>query len=314
MKIPYLLAFANADKTDHYGLDDLPNWSRYPMSFAHTTSHYKENDSEFLIQRSGVYPFYIDLVEVMANDTFEIPFIVEEKQLFLYFMLEGSLGYSTADQKPIARTPERQFLISSYNKGSYTAEASKGKHTALVVTLSSQWMENLSEGLPHLQRILDEYNSVFNQTKAMQQCRIDQKVQRWLYEIYSDSNKNKVILESKLWLYLSYILEYYNQMLGEQQADPIYQVLHYLNDHYYKPGITNELLADMFPITLRTLSKRFKEEFSISPHRYCNMLRMQKAQCLIETYGEPVQRVYKEVGFENENAFRIAYKKHKVQS
>jgi len=39
---------------------------------------------------------------------------------------------------------------------------------------------------------------------------------------------------------------------------------------------------------------------------------MQKTECLIEKEGMPLESVYMDAGFENENAFRMAYKKYKA--
>lgn len=308
MKTPFTVHFDKPVLAD-YTIADLRYWSRLPMSFANERKKYEVKGSEFLIQRAMVRPFYIDLIEICCDTDFIIPFEIEKKQLFLYFMLEGEILCTTKNNNPISCTKSNYFLISCYDKGQYLAKAPPGKHTALVVTIQPEWLEKLSSTYPHLNHILYEFHNGSG-TRSMPQARMDKPIRRWIYEVYKGSSKNRSILKSILRLYISYILEHYDQVLGEQPPDPIYNVLHYLNNNY-TGFISNYILASKFHITERTLLNRFREEFNTTPHQYCILLRMQLADFLLETSGKSIEEIYMEVGYSNVNAFRIAYNKYK---
>src|SRR5690606_8111318 len=108
------------------------------------------------------------------------------------------------------------FAMLYYGSGQYIAHTGKGYHTLLFVNIAPEWLESISTDFPSLQYILEKFRHSSRPYHMMHPCRIDRKVLRWLYKVYSYSNNNIGVLDGNLRKYLSYILGHYNTELGPQ--------------------------------------------------------------------------------------------------
>lgn len=164
---------------------DLPGWCQYPLIFTQQNRLYETDYFKVLLQTFNHRPFYIEIVEVFADKPFDFQFEIKEKQVFLFFMLNGDIEFYGHPNQLIAKTLENNFLMSFYDVGKYTAAVGKGKQIALVVTIDPEWLEKVGAEYRNILRILTEYRKAIRPYQAMYQGKIDRNIHRWLRKVYS---------------------------------------------------------------------------------------------------------------------------------
>lgn len=309
MKIPYTLYFGNEDIRSSNVPHDLSQRSRYLLPFAQEKQYFQIPGMELLSQRLNYKPFFVDLVEVNVRKTTAIPFVIHDRQLFMYFMLKGTLLYTTSSKSPIIKIQTNTFLMSYYDRGAYLAYAEKGEHIALVLSIHPDWIESIDQGYHYVQQILQRFLDGKRSYETMGQCRMDRKIHRWLYKIYSYSQNNRGALDGNLRKYVSFLVEYYNSLLEDQNNDTAYRIKDYIEEHYYDAATNIKLLADHFYVTERTLLNTFKRKYDISVQQFITNLRMSHALLLLDQ-GIAIKDVFMEVGYADERSFRSALERY----
>ncbi|EFK57588.1 MULTISPECIES: AraC family transcriptional regulator [Sphingobacterium] len=310
MEIPYILKIESEFKRWIANPNDLPEWSKYPLPFAVQRQGFTLPYYELLSQQIKNSPFFIDLVQLNVSNPVYIPFDIQERQLYLYFMLKGTLLYMTESRKPIIKTQPNSFLMSYYDSGRYFAYAQKGMHICLVVSILPEWIESMYHNYPNIQNVLHRFKHDNRTYDTMYQCRMDRKIHRWLYKIYSYSQTNIGALDGNLRKYISYLLEHYDTMLEDQKADLAYKIKAYIQEHYCDNALTIKFLSEYFFVTERTLLNIFKRQYHISVQDFITELRISHALFLIEKQGKAIKDVYMEVGYTNERPFRTALEQY----
>ena len=314
MDAPYTLYSENEDTFSKKAKADLPLWFAYPLPFARNKHHYKIPEMELYSQQLNHPPFFIDLVGIEANQRVHIPFTVHEKRLYLFFMLQGSLLYSTAAQRPIVRIQANTFQMSYYDKGDYLAFAEKGKHVALVMGIDPEWIKGMSSNRYYnLQEILHKFGDGKKQFETMPQCRIDKRIQRWIHKIYSYAQDNVGALDGNLRKYTSFLLEYYDKKLSDPNVDIGHMVKAYIEKNYHDETLNVQFLSERFFVIQRTLLNIFKSRYSVSIHQFITELRMEHALSLMDQKNKHISDVYMAVGYSDERSFRSALKHYLKQ-
>lgn len=72
--------------------------------------------------------------------------------------------------------------------------------------------------------------------------------------------------------------------------------------------LTLEDIANRAAMSTRTLNRRFLEQTGTTPLRWLRRSRIRRAQYLLETSGQPVERIALQVGFGSPTAFRDRFK------
>lgn len=310
MEIPYILKLDKALTRRDISLHHLPDWCKYPLAFATQRQSYMMPQFELFSQQLKNNPFFIDLVQLNVAEPAYIPFDIQERQLFLYFMLKGTLLYLTETHQPIIKTQANSFLMSYYDSGRYFAYAEKGIHICLVINMLPEWIESMYDNYPHLQNILYHFKHDNLSYNTMYQCRMDRKIQRWLYKIYNYSQVNRGALDGNLRKYISYVLEYYDSVLEVQKADLAYKTKTYIQEHYRDNGLSVKFLAQHFFVTERTLLNIFKRQYRMSIQQFITELRISQALLIMKQKGTGIKDVYMEVGYADERTFRSALERY----
>jgi len=314
MKVPYILKFENDFRQRETPLPDLPPWCKYPLPFASQRQSFTLPQLELVSQQVINNPFFIDFVQLNVTKPAYIPFDINERQLYLYFMLKGTLLYMTDASRPIIRTQPNSFLMSYYDIGKYFAYADKGIHICLVVSILPDWIESMFHSYPNLQHILHRFKHDNRSYDTMYQCKMDRKIHRWLYKIYSYSQGNIGALDGNLRKYISYLLEHYDSVLQDQSNDLAYKIKAHIQEHYCDNALSVKLLAENFCVTERTLLNIFKRQYHMSVQDFITDLRMTHARLLMEQQGLGVKDVYAEVGYADERSFRSAMERYRKRS
>ncbi len=91
------------------------------------------------------------------------------------------------------------------------------------------------------------------------------------------------------------------------ENEKIEQVIHYMETHYAEP-IQNEDIAKVLHIDSKYLIRLFGRYMDMSPYRYLTQIRIEHALTELRS-GKSVADTAYACGFQNENAFRIAFKR-----
>ena len=73
--------------------------------------------------------------------------------------------------------------------------------------------------------------------------------------------------------------------------------------------LTLDEIASRATISTRTLNRRFREQTGTTPLRWLQRSRIRRAQYLLETTGDPVERIAIQVGFGSPTSFRDLFKR-----
>lgn len=306
MKVPYILYIGDERLNLNEQLQDLPKWCRYQLPFAKDRRLFRLPELELFSQQWVHNPFFIDLVEIDVKESAYIPFVIHDRQLFMYFMLKGSLLYTTENKKPIVKTQANTLMMSYYDKGSYFAYARKGRHIALVVSIHPDWIKSITHDYQNIQCILQRFAHSKRLYETMYQRRMDRKIQRWLYKIYSYSRDNEGALDGNLRKYISLLLEYYDSVMEDQDNDMAFEIKTFVEANYCDARLSIKFLADHFNMTERTLSNIFKRRYGLSVPQYYTDLRIEKAISLMDRESISIKDVYMKVGYADERTFRYA--------
>ncbi|MFI6479276.1 GlxA family transcriptional regulator [Nonomuraea sp. NPDC050663] len=85
-------------------------------------------------------------------------------------------------------------------------------------------------------------------------------------------------------------------------------VLRWIGEHLDRP-LTLAEIAAMAGMSTRTLNRRFREQTGTTPLKWLNRARVRRAQHLLESGDEPVERIAVQVGFGSPTAFRDQFKR-----
>ena len=310
MKIPYYFVFPEQNTATKVAVGKLPSWSTLKLFFARQKWLYTWGDVHIVSQQLNHRPFFIDLVEINTNKDTKIPFMVNGRQLLLFFMLKGQVSFSTDIGEPIVNARHKSFLMLVYEEGKYYFKTEKGCHMALVISILPEWIASISDNLPNLKKLVEIFDSEVHSYTVMNQCKIDRKVSRWLLEIYRSSVNNLGAMDGNLRKYISSILENYNFKIDISQSNLAIEVKRYIQNHYSDSNLNVRFLADYFSVTERTLLNHFKREYNVSVQYCYTNLRMRTAMQL-ESQGLSVKNIYSQVGYLDEHSFRKTFRKYK---
>lgn len=93
------------------------------------------------------------------------------------------------------------------------------------------------------------------------------------------------------------------------QDQDIEQIQKWIERHYSASFQLNEL-ATRFNLTLRTLSRRFKDATGITPLQYQQQLRIEAAKKQLETTQQSLDRIVTNVGYEDNTSFTRLFKRN----
>ena len=83
----------------------------------------------------------------------------------------------------------------------------------------------------------------------------------------------------------------------------------YIKNNYVDSSLCLNKISEQFGISESYFSYLFKAETKTNFSEYLEKLRMEQALVLLQTTSIPVSNLYLEVGYNNANSFRRAFKK-----
>lgn len=291
-----------------------PSWCRYALSFATQKWLLKLNGMQLCSQQFKSSFCFIDLIQIQVGNPMYLPLQMHERQLQLFFILDGDVIFIDKNKKPFIHIQSNTFFMSYSTKGSCFAKIEKGYYTAIVLGLQPEWITSINGTYSHIQDFLQRFFDNTLPYESMSHHRIDRKIQRWLYRVYSYSEPNKGALDGNLRKYISLILAYYDELAGDRDRDMAHRIRSFIDDNYADMHLDMPSLADRFHMTPRTLRNTFKRRYAISVQQYLSDLRVRKALILMEAEGMAIRDVYMKVGYADERTFRYALKQYQKRN
>ena len=86
-------------------------------------------------------------------------------------------------------------------------------------------------------------------------------------------------------------------------------VLAYLRDHYHAP-ITNQQLARLAHMAVRTFERKFRSSFNLTPQKYLRMLRLRMASRALVYTNQSLANVALNCGFVDQSHFSREFRRH----
>ena len=84
-------------------------------------------------------------------------------------------------------------------------------------------------------------------------------------------------------------------------------LLRWMEEHAHQE-LTLAQIAAHASMSTRTLSRRFREQIGTTPLRWLHRSRLRRAQALLETTDQPIERIAQRVGFGSPTTFRDRFK------
>jgi AraC-like DNA-binding protein len=308
MKNPIVLHFSSPVISRNPVSQKLPEDCRYPVSYANAELIRLEGGT-LLRQYYSHYLFYIELYEFNLSDELSLSYQVEEPTLFLFFMMEGSIRFSTPDGNPITEA-DKGICYATFNRpGEYIGHLLPGIHHVFYISPRTEWLKTHIEQYPKLKEFvfdLDNGNSLYGH---MPRCLITGPIYRTLLQLY-ELNDNKVTdIETELLRFFKQLLGQYDELVSIKLKQPVYRIRHFLEEYYMDSKLSNQVLTRSFYITEKTLTKNFRKEFGMSPYAWLTRLRMQKARQLLAKDKLHINEVFEKVGYKDSHSFSAQFRK-----
>lgn len=96
---------------------------------------------------------------------------------------------------------------------------------------------------------------------------------------------------------------------GQDEPDLIHTIVIYIRENYRDPSISLNKISDEFHISESYFSHMFKEKCGVNFSVYLEDLRLNEAARLIRETDCSISELYLQVGYNNPNSFRRAFKK-----
>lgn len=229
-------------------------------------------------------------------------------------MLDGTTSFTTKESIKITKARKDYFYISTNHTGTYGVNSYRGYNLALVISIEESWViENIKE-YSLINRSINELLENTAQFSVMPHCKMDEDVYNWLRQLLIIKSGKRKILKKMLDGFISRGLEYYEDLLTLKKLPDIHAVKEYLDKNYCNQDLSVEKIVGLFPFSERTLYNHFMDMFQTTAVQYYTMLRMVKAQNMIEFQGIPISEVWAQVGYRDQNTFRQAYNNYNLRS
>lgn len=287
----------------------LPKWSSSTLGAAQSALQYDFADgSSLLRQILAIDHFYVELCQIRSKTPFLLRYRTTDRRLFLFFMLEGTIGFSTQDLKAITKAKKDNFYVSHNAPGLYNVDCEKGQNLALVVSIDPDWALAAVKDYPNLSLVLSGIIRSDLQFSVMPHCRINKRVKVWLEQLRGFASKSMGTLKSMLNLYTRLAFEFYEELLNKGNALDAYKTKEFTDLHFTDPSLDLSMIESHMKMGRRGLQAKFKKEFRITISDYIIKLRMEQAEQLLKESMVPLQDIWLYVGYRDPNTFDKAYR------
>lgn len=285
----------------------LPIDSKYDLVYAQSEK-IDVNEGTLISQYFSHYLFFIEVLEFRLNKPLTSRYHLKRSSLFLLFVLDGKIEFSTIDDEPITGAEKGTCYVTYTKEGEYQFSLSKGVHRVCYLSPRASW---ITKNLNYYPRLKPFMQSMLEDNKLyglMAACQMNSTIYENLNELFGLVDTESTDLETQQTRTVKKLISEYQKLVDSKLAQKVYIVRDYLEANYMDPEISNRQLASDFYITEKTLIENFKEEFNTTPYTYLIHIRMQHAKSMLAN-KEHVSVVYGKVGYKDVHSFSIQFKK-----
>lgn len=285
----------------------LPSDNKYEIGYAQSEK-LDVDEGALICQYFSHYLFFIEVIEFKLNKPLKARYQLTRSSLFLFFVLDGKIDFSTIDDEPITGAKKGICYVTYTKEGEYQYSLSKGEHRICYLCPRASW---ITKNLNYYPRLKPFMQSMLEENKLyglMAACQMNGSIYDNLNELFSLVHTENTDLETQQTRSVKKLISEYQRLVDSKFAQKVYIVRDYLEANYMDPEISNQQLASAFYITEKTLIENFKEEFNTTPYTYLIQIRMQHAKSMLAN-REHVNEVYGKVGYKDVHSFSTQFKK-----
>ncbi|MGJ1384690.1 helix-turn-helix domain-containing protein [Sphingobacterium spiritivorum] len=251
---------------------------------------------------------FIEVLDINLNKDFEAGFLMKESCMLLFIMLDGNITlYNNAGSK--IAIVQKGKCLAMYNEGQFSYHLSPGRHQLCYIIPRLEWVKESFSSYPGFDHFLHSIksNSVSFQNKLS--CIINNSMSLRLKKLFGRKETDEEDLEATLMQDVKIIFRQYHKLIETKLTQKVYLIRDYIECNYANQFINNDILAENFHITKKTLIKIFKDEFRSTPHKFLINTRLQQAKLLLTKYKTSPRNVWFIVGYRDYRSFSIQFKK-----
>lgn len=275
-------------------------------------------EGSLLSQYYSHYLFYIELFEIRLQKRVEISFNVLEPTLFLFLMLDGSIGFSTQEGSLVAEAFAGMCYAAFSVQTSFFAPLFKGVHRLLYITFSSGWINKHLNEFPLLNTMVNEMNAGNSHYGHLPPCLISRQMMKTILKLFTINPSDSVIIETQITgcsmrLLVDYLrmLEKGQQIKYRSKKTVANEIKAYLEQNLSDTQAGNILkLSETFYMSERTLMRIFQQETGMKVHEFLLKIRMKHALDLLTTTRLTVSSVALNCGYQYSHTFSKAFKRY----
>lgn len=285
----------------------MPTDSKYKIGYAQSEK-LDIYEGSLICQYFSHYLFFIEVIEFRLNKALNARYQLNKSSLFLFFVLDGKIDFSTMDGDPITDA-EKGICYVTYNReGEYQYRLSKGVHRICYLCPRASWITKNLNYYPRLKPFLESMldgNKLYGHMAA---CQMNGPIYDNLNELFGLIDTESTDLETQQTRSVKKLISEYQKLVDSKFSQRVYIVRDYLETNYMDSEISNQQLASAFYTTEKTLIENFKEEFNITPYSYLIQVRMNHAKRML-LERKHLSVVYAAVGYKDVHSFSIQFKK-----
>ena len=244
-----------------------------------------------------------------CHPDYEIYFLISGKRRILfdnhsYEIEAGTLVLIDSNQIHMTLAPEND--TASY-------------HERTILYISKERLEEYDMMFPELEmgRFFQQYGGIYSLSAAERQrtLRVFELIKQ---ELGAENDKGQTMVDLIIIRFFinfwrsnrptAYLMKWDSQQ-KKGKSSMVQEVSEHISAHFCEQ-ITLKNLAEKFFVSESYLSRCFKEVVGVGIREYANLLRIQKAQELLEDPQLSVSEIAKEVGFESTSYFGRVFQKH----
>lgn len=248
---------------------------------------------------------------------FKSRFVISDKRILLYFVLEGS-SFLHCKMKKTLKLQSGAHNIAHTERICGETQCPCGKYELFYISLS---LKTFFSFFPKGRQVFHNFKQKMGKRELSLLREEPGIINHQIYKIIQDICRcekelevKKIFIKAKIIELLSLQLEQLCEIcppgptLNKEDAEKMYAVRDFMLKHL---GEYHSLksLAKRVGTNEYTLKTEFKELFGTTVFGYWHNLKMEKAQNLLRDHQKPIKQISEIVGYKNPQHFSTAFKK-----
>lgn len=285
---------------------NIPGWCRHRLPYA-LAERIVIREGTIISQYYSHFLFFIEVIEMDLKADLEADYVMDEISLFLFMMLAGNITFHTPDVEQVAEAAGNTCYATYNRDGKFSFRLPAGRHRLCYIVPRAEWIVKNIRYYPRLKPFLDIMQNGEALFGHMPSCTIGKGMELSLLKLFGRDEMGGKDFEAALLRDAKRVIYHYQKLLDARFSQRVYLIKDYLDKNFADPLLSNNVPAEVFHTTTKTINRDFKKEFNITPGAYLIRVRMLKAKDLLSE-RVPVGSVYPQVGYTDLRSFSKQFK------